>query len=145
MRDRDRRQDGGTHGAGKGTRPDAPGPGKRTLIDATFGAPANPGLQLQTLQPHVVPSAAGVHAAAARGIAGPATALPHGDAIQQAFGRHDVSGIKAHVGGPAQAANKAIGAEAYATGNHVAFAGAPSLHRRRTKRRTSSSSAVGCS
>jgi hypothetical protein len=39
-----------------------------------------------------------------------------------------VSGIEAHVGGGAETTRRAIGAEAYATGNHVAFAGAPSLH-----------------
>ena len=34
----------------------------------------------------------------------------------------------AHVGGAATAANDAMGAEAYATGNHVAFRAAPDLH-----------------
>src|SRR5262249_15118079 len=50
------------------------------------------------------------------------------DAIQRAFGRHDITTIQAHTGGDAQAASRAIGAEAYATGQQVAFAGAPSLH-----------------
>jgi len=69
-----------------------------------------------------------VHAAAQRGVAGAGSALPHGEAIQRAFGRHDVSRVKAHVGGEAATASRAIGAEAYATGNQVAFAAAPSLH-----------------
>jgi hypothetical protein len=48
--------------------------------------------------------------------------------IQQLFGRHDISGIESHVGGSAATASQAIGAEAYATGHHVAFASSPSLH-----------------
>ena len=65
---------------------------------------------------------------AAQGVAGGGGPLPHGDTIQRAFGRHDVRGVETHVGGAAATASHGIGAEAYATGNHVAFAGAPSLH-----------------
>ncbi len=72
--------------------------------------------------------AAQVQAAAAQGVAGAGGALPHGDAIQQSFGKHDVSGVKAHTDDKAAAAAGAMGAEAYATGNDVAFAGEPSLH-----------------
>jgi hypothetical protein len=54
--------------------------------------------------------------------------LPYRDAIQRAFGRHDVSGIESHVGGGAEAASRALGAEAYTLGNHVAFSRAPRLH-----------------
>lgn len=70
----------------------------------------------------------GVQQVAATGVAGGSGALPHGETIQRLFGRHDVGAIKAHVGGPAETASRAIGADAYATGNHVAFAGTPSLH-----------------
>lgn len=69
-----------------------------------------------------------IQQAAAQGVAGGGGSLPHGDTIQRAFGRHDVSGIQAHVGGEAATASRAIGAEAYATGHHVAFAGSPNLH-----------------
>jgi hypothetical protein len=69
-----------------------------------------------------------VHEAAARGVAGTPGTLPHRDRIQQLFGRHDVSGIGAHVGGPAEQATRAIGATAYATGNQVAFGATPDLH-----------------
>lgn len=70
-----------------------------------------------------------VQAAAAEGVDGPGGALPHGDAIQKSFGKYDVSGVKAHTDDKAAAATGAIGAEAYASGNDVAFAGgAPSLH-----------------
>src|SRR5262249_13643045 len=51
------------------------------------------------------------------------------DQIQHAFGRHDVTGVQAHTDGAAASASTAIGAEAYATGNDVAFGSAsPSLH-----------------
>lgn len=69
-----------------------------------------------------------VQQAAAWGIADSGSSLPHAGTIQRLFGRHDVSGIEAHVGGPAATASYAIGAEAYATGHHIAFASAPSLH-----------------
>jgi len=69
-----------------------------------------------------------VHTAAERGTQGPATALPHRDQIQRAFGRHDVSQVQAFVGGGASEAGDAMGAEAFATGNKVAFKSAPDLH-----------------
>src|SRR5436305_1618281 len=60
-------------------------------------------------------SADHVQETAATGVSGAGTTLPHLDLIQRAFGRHDVSGIQAHVGGPAATASDAIGANAYAT------------------------------
>ena len=73
--------------------------------------------------------AATIHDHAARGVSGSATTLPYLKEIQQSFGsEHDVSGICAHVGGAATDAAESIGANAYATGNNVAFARAPSLH-----------------
>jgi hypothetical protein len=68
------------------------------------------------------------HAAAAEGVRGGGQPLPFGDRIQAAFGSHDISDVRAHVGGDAAAASEAIGARAYATGRNVAFAGAPDLH-----------------
>lgn len=65
---------------------------------------------------------------AAQGVASGGSALPHGDVIQRSFGRHDVSGVSAHVGGEAASASAALGAEAYATGDRVAFSSSPSLH-----------------
>lgn len=74
-------------------------------------------------------SADQVHAAAARGISTPTTSLPHADAIQASFGpTHDVSQIQAHVGGAATEACQGMGASAFATGSHVAFASTPDLH-----------------
>ena len=69
-----------------------------------------------------------VHDAADRGIQGAGGALPHGERVQAAFGGHDVGGIRAHVGGAAAEASAAMGAEAYATGDAVAFSKAPDLH-----------------
>jgi hypothetical protein len=73
-------------------------------------------------------SADHVQEAAATGVSGAGSQLPHHDRIQQLFGRHDVSGIQAHVGGPAATASDAIGASAYATGSQVAFRDSPDLH-----------------
>lgn len=133
----------------------APRPGKQTLVQLSVAAtPATaPALQTEPAAPAgPVPelpsyasiarlfggrvqarSAAGsgapdMHAAAAQGISGPASPLPHLEQIQRSFGRHDVSQVQAHTGEAATAGARAIGAEAFATGDHIAFAGSPSLH-----------------
>ena len=69
-----------------------------------------------------------VQQTARKGVAGPGQELPHLTTIQRAFGRHDVGDVQAHVGGPAAKASDAIGAQAYATGNDVAFRAQPDLH-----------------
>jgi Domain of unknown function (DUF4157) len=70
-----------------------------------------------------------VHGAADAGTRGASSELPHREAIQRSFGRHDVSGISAHTDAHAAAGARAMGAEAFATGAHVAFANpTPSLH-----------------
>ncbi len=79
-------------------------------------------------RPALAEDPAQVHAAAARGTATPAMELPYADRIQRAFGRHDISGIKAHVGGDAAASARTMGAEAYATGDHVVLGGGTDLH-----------------
>jgi hypothetical protein len=71
---------------------------------------------------------ASVHEAAAAGVSGASSSLPHFDQIQAAFGGHDLSQVRAHVGGEASAATEGMGATAYATGNHVAFRSQPDLH-----------------
>jgi hypothetical protein len=70
---------------------------------------------------------AAVHAAAVRGTQGPGGPLPHLGEIQKSFGRHDVTGVRAHTGAAATQASTAMGAEAFAFGNEVAFAGTPGL------------------
>ena len=69
-----------------------------------------------------------MHAAAAEGTSGAGGSLPHLDVIQRSFGRHDVSHVRAFTDDGASHSARAMGAEAYATGDRVAFAGAPSLH-----------------
>ena len=95
-------------------------PGKHTLTQALP--------LIQAKAAGATPDGADVHAAASEGIAGPGGALPHLDRIQRSFGRHDVSGVQSHQDDRATAGAQAMGAAAFATGNHVAFAGAPSLH-----------------
>ncbi len=73
-------------------------------------------------------SSASVHDVAAAGVRGSGRSLPHLEQIQRSFGDHDVTAVKAHIGGDAATASDAIGASAYATGNDVAFKAAPDLH-----------------
>lgn len=75
------------------------------------------------------PGAAGdVRALAARGTAGGGGPLPFLDRIQASFGAHDVRAVQAHTDEAAASASAGMGARAFATGNHVAFAGEPDLH-----------------
>ena len=107
-----------------GATPDAAsglGPGKQTLTAQLDAA------MIQRRAAEHTPST-DVHAAAAHGTSGGATALPHHAQIQQSFGRHDVGHIKAHVGGSAAEGAAAMGADAFAMGEHAAFAGPPDLH-----------------
>jgi hypothetical protein len=72
---------------------------------------------------------ASVHRVAVAGVSGAGSALPHLDRVQEAFGSvHDVTGVRAHVGGTAGEASERMGARAYASGEHVAFRDAPNLH-----------------
>ncbi len=75
-----------------------------------------------------VPPPADTHAVAAAGVASASAPLPHLAEIQRSFGRHDVSHVRATIGGAVAAASDALGADAYATGDRVGFASAPSLH-----------------
>ena len=68
-----------------------------------------------------------VHAAAQRGVSGSGGPLPFLDLVQRSFGRHDVRGIKAHVGGQAAEGAGEIRAKAYAMGDQIAFAAPPDL------------------
>jgi len=101
----------------------------RTLLDRRSHQHDAPQVQLACAAHHGAPDRdAQVHAAAAAGISGPGGPLPHLEQIQRAFGDHDVTHVRAHVDGAAAQASRAIGAMAFTTGDHVAFAGAPSLH-----------------
>jgi hypothetical protein len=102
-------------------RTDGCGPGKRTLVEASY---RNVVQRKET----GTASRGDVHAAAERGTAGHGVELPHAGTIQRLFGRHDVSGVRAHTDDAAQQASQDIGAKAFAIGDHVAFGGAPDLH-----------------
>jgi hypothetical protein len=99
-------------------------PGKRAITDR-MSAPVQ--LRADGVATGERPSESAT-AIAARGTGGGGGPLPHLAAIQRAFGRHDVSAIRAHVGGEAAAAARDLGALAYAHGDHVAFAAPPDLH-----------------
>ena len=73
-------------------------------------------------------NARGIKRVARDGVAGPGGTYPHLKEIQQSFGMHDVTGVRAHIGGVAKVASERIGAEAYALGDQVAFRSAPDLH-----------------
>jgi hypothetical protein len=108
------------------------GIGKHTLTEQSHASadPAPAGVVQRRASPGAPSeaSAGGVQEAAAAGLRGTPQPLPHVDRIQQLFGAHGVSGIKAHVGGAAAPAAAHMGAMAYATGNAVAFQAAPDLH-----------------
>lgn len=101
-------------------------PGKRTLTEQLGPAPQTAAVQQKANSPSGDTSQA-VHAAAEQGIASSSTRLPFGDQIQRTFGHHDISSIQAHADEAAAASAGAMGAQAFATGNHVAFAGTPDL------------------
>lgn len=84
-------------------------------------------VQAKGLQKRGGDSTEQVHRAAESGLSGGGGAMPFADRIQESFGSFDVSGIRAHTGGAAQKANEQMGSMAYATGNNVAFRGAPDL------------------
>ncbi len=97
-------------------------PGKRTLVEEEHAKIQRRAQISATTDP------AAVHAAAAEGVATPSSPLPHLDTIQRAFGGHDVSGLQAHTGPEAIASARAMGADAYATANHVVLGDRADLH-----------------
>ncbi|MCC6998917.1 MAG: DUF4157 domain-containing protein [Deltaproteobacteria bacterium] len=92
-------------------------PGRRTRTEGLVQARA---ADSGASAPAATDSAA-VQAHAAEGVAGSGSALPFADTIQASFGKHDLSGVEAHIGGQAGEAAAAIGADAYATGQDIAF------------------------
>jgi hypothetical protein len=109
--------------AAPGSGPQASTVGKRAPLDAAARTQsiqkrraASPG--------HASPDE--VHAAADAGIATPGGPLPHQAALEASF-EQDLSGVQAHVGGDAAASAEAMGADAYATGDHVVLPANPGL------------------
>ena len=120
-------------GSGKGGRSAIQLKGKTFSEQQAALAPGNQGfdVQLEALRPVQMHGGGGtdaVHAAAERGTSGGGGPLPHLDRIQASFGTHDVSNVQAYAGPAAAEANEAMGANAYASGNKVAFGGSASLH-----------------
>src|SRR5581483_10540121 len=74
------------------------------------------------------PSNAQVGSAAQLGTSGASGKLPHFEAVQRSFGRHDLSELKAHTDGTAARGADAMEAEAFTAGDRVAFGAEPSLH-----------------
>ena len=68
-----------------------------------------------------------LNAAARAGLSSEAQALPHREAVQAAFGRHDVGDLRAHLDPRAAAAAEVMGAEAFTAGEDVAFAEQPDV------------------
>lgn len=64
---------------------------------------------------------------AREGLTGTPQQLPHLDKVQLAFAGHDLSNVKAYVGGPAAQAAEQMGASAYAMGDKVAFKQSPDV------------------
>ncbi|MCC6623844.1 MAG: DUF4157 domain-containing protein [Deltaproteobacteria bacterium] len=99
-----------------------------TVDDLAVSSTA-PAVQLRALDQAVAraQTAASMHATAAAGVRGGGQALPYAETIQQRFGRHDISRVRAHTGGDAARASAAMGAMAYARGDDVAFGRGPDL------------------
>lgn len=98
-------------------------------LDAAMGFFDEPATAVQrSVDAHTGLPDDAIAAHAAHGVAGSGGVLPHLTTIQRAFGpAHDLSGVRAHVGGAAAQAADAIGAHAYATGSDIAFAAEPDL------------------
>lgn len=110
----------------------ASGVGKQTLTEQLGGGVPSTGPRAHVVQrkgsssgspPPVDPVAT-----ARAGTAGAGSPLPYASRIQSLFGRHDVSGVRSHVGGAAADASNALGARAFAVGDAVGFAADPDLH-----------------
>jgi hypothetical protein len=89
-----------------------PGPALEGGLAEAFAAP------VQRRAEAGPPSTEAVHEAAADAVATPTQALPYREELEASMGR-DLSGVQAHVGGAAEDAAHAAGAEALATGAHV--------------------------
>jgi len=94
---------------------------------ATASAPSAHGFRRMGM--HLNADADGIRQIAGNGTAGASGPLPHLDRIQRSFGPgHDLGSVMAHVGGQAAEVTGCLGAEAYASGERVAFRSVPSLH-----------------
>ncbi len=119
------RKGGGAESAAGASGPGSADGGSEGWMDVAM----RPDLHASSVQMKAsTPGTTDVHSAAADGISGASSSLPHAGAIQKSFGHHDVSNIQAHTDSKAAKASESMGAEAYATGSHVAFGTSPNLH-----------------
>ncbi len=91
------------------------------------GGSRDDGARAERVSPGYGDLVAAAHEAAQRGTRGPSRSLPHLPQIQKSFGTYDVSSVAAHTGPAAAEGARAIGAVAFTTGDHVAFAEPPTL------------------
>jgi hypothetical protein len=82
--------------------------------------PALPGLAVRRSFLPGVPSAGAIEQAVGSQAQGAAGRLPQRNQLENAVG-HDLSGVVAHAGGAAAGAAGRIGAQAFATGQHIAL------------------------
>jgi hypothetical protein len=95
-------------------------------LDAAGSPP--PSLQLEPLAAHPAAETAGSMRETARfGTSGPRAPFPYLDTIQRTFGRHDLSGVEAHLGPAAALGASALRAKAFTFGDAVAFGRPPTL------------------
>jgi hypothetical protein len=102
----------GAQGLRSGVQSHPTAPGKQTLVEQI----ATPVVQRRAAGPS---DETATRAAASQGLATPSSSLPFSGTLQRAFGRHDVSSIQAHTGPAAASSAQAMGADAYATADHV--------------------------
>lgn len=127
-------RDGG--GRGDNDAKAVPAPGKSTLVSQTRPSSGGPAAAVgrrtltegsPTGSPGGPPTKEDPRAIAARGTQGASTRIPYLEVIKRSFGRHNVEDVRVSVGGEAEEATRAIGANAYALGDRVAFRSAPDL------------------
>jgi hypothetical protein len=109
----------------RGSGPGPGTPGRRTRTELADTAEAAAAAEAAA---GAAEAAARRAAIAARGVEGAGEALPFQAQIQRSFGRFDVSRVRAHIGGRAAEAARALGGRAYAHRGHVAFVDDPDLH-----------------
>ena len=68
------------------------------------------------------------HSIAAAGLQGPGRPLTHQDTLQQAFGHHDITGMREHTGPGARSALYRLDAEGFSSTGRIAFEGRPDLY-----------------
>jgi hypothetical protein len=107
----------------------APPPPPAPVASRPLGRRLDLGLPIQkrTAASDSEPSTEQIHETATAGVATPVQELPHRAALEASFGS-ELSDVHAHVGGDAEHSAQAIGAEAYASGDHVVLPSSPSLH-----------------